>query len=289
MVLAVWTVLAVLAWKGAPALEAPADPTASNYVPRPEWYFLGLFQLLKYFPGKLEVIGALIVPGIAITLLALLPWIDPGKSRAWRDRRLMLVAFAAGMAAVAALTSLGAMDRPSTAAAGTWNLQELAGATLIDTGAQCAKCHTATSAIAGPIEAGHISRPADWLASHVVDPEVIAPGVRQPPDRNPRDTAAILAALARLRSGPAPAQDPATREVAGLIDHNCLSCHVVDGIGGAEGPELSHVGRKYDAASIAKRVNNPVDVKPDAEMPPFGGKLTAAQIQTIAAWLAARK
>lgn len=289
MAIAAGTVLAVLAWHGAPALEPPADPTASSYVPRPEWYFLGLFQLLKYFPGKLEVIGALVVPGIAMTLLALLPWIDRGSTRAWRDRPVTLAAFAAGLAAVATLTTLGAMDRPSTAAAGAWNLQELAGATLIETSAPCAKCHNATSAIAGPIEGGHISRPADWLASHVVDPEVIAPGVRQPPATNPRDTAAILAALARLRAGPAPAQDPATREAAVLIDQNCLTCHLVDGVGGAEGPELSHVGRKYNAASIAKRVNNPVDVKPDAEMPPFGGKLTPAQIQTIATWLAARK
>src|SRR5207244_1682602 len=30
-------VLAVLAWRGAPALEPPADPAASDYVPRPEW------------------------------------------------------------------------------------------------------------------------------------------------------------------------------------------------------------------------------------------------------------
>ncbi|MBK7180950.1 MAG: cytochrome bc complex cytochrome b subunit [Chloroflexi bacterium] len=35
-------------------LEFPADPTSSNYLPRPEWYFLFFFQLLKYFPGQLE-------------------------------------------------------------------------------------------------------------------------------------------------------------------------------------------------------------------------------------------
>ena len=85
--------LAALAWKGAPALEPPADPTSSNYIPRPEWYFLGLFQLLKYFPGKLEVVGALVVPGIAMTLLALLPWIDRGPTRAWRHRGLILTGF----------------------------------------------------------------------------------------------------------------------------------------------------------------------------------------------------
>ncbi len=37
-------------------VEPPADPTSTTYNPRPEWYFLFLFQLLKYFPGELEVI-----------------------------------------------------------------------------------------------------------------------------------------------------------------------------------------------------------------------------------------
>jgi quinol-cytochrome oxidoreductase complex cytochrome b subunit len=37
---------------GAP-LESRANPNDAAYTPRPEWYFLFLFQLLKYFPGKL--------------------------------------------------------------------------------------------------------------------------------------------------------------------------------------------------------------------------------------------
>ena len=52
-----------LAWSGMPPLEGPADPTDANYIPRPEWYFLGLFQLLKYFPGRWEVVGAIVIPG----------------------------------------------------------------------------------------------------------------------------------------------------------------------------------------------------------------------------------
>lgn len=285
----VGVLLAVLAWKGAPALEAPADPTASNYVPRPEWYFLGLFQTLKLFPGKLEVIGALVVPGLAMTLLALMPWIDRGRSRAWSERRLVLGGFVLGLAAVVTLTVLGGMDNPATAATSGWNVQELAGVALIDSTGQCTKCHSTTSVIADPIEGGHISRPADWLATHVVDPEVIAPGIRQPPETNPQNTAAILAALAQLRSGPAPTLDPTTRAAAVLFTQNCFGCHRIGGVGGDEGPDLTHVGSKYDAASIAKRVNNPVDVKPDAEMPPFGGKLSADQIQTLAGWVASHK
>ena len=73
--------LAALAWQGAPPLEPPADPTAADYIPRPEWYFLGLFQLLKYFPGRLEVVGAIVIPGAVMTLLALLPWIDRARTR----------------------------------------------------------------------------------------------------------------------------------------------------------------------------------------------------------------
>ena len=39
-------------------LEQLADPTDTTYIPRPEWYFLFLFQMLKMFEGPLEVVGA---------------------------------------------------------------------------------------------------------------------------------------------------------------------------------------------------------------------------------------
>ena len=38
-------------------LGDPADPTDNLFVPKPEWYFMSLYELLKFFPGKLEVIG----------------------------------------------------------------------------------------------------------------------------------------------------------------------------------------------------------------------------------------
>ena len=58
-------------------LDAPADPS-SAYPARPDWYFLFLFQFLKYFPGHWEVLGAVVLPGIAMTLIFLMPII--GKS-----------------------------------------------------------------------------------------------------------------------------------------------------------------------------------------------------------------
>ena len=50
-------------------LKAPADPSNPFNAARPEWYFLFLFQFLKWFPGELEVWGAFVIPGIVVVLL----------------------------------------------------------------------------------------------------------------------------------------------------------------------------------------------------------------------------
>lgn len=280
-------VLVALAWKGAPALEPPADPTASAYSPRPEWYFLGLFQLLKYFPGKLEVVGALIVPGAAMLALFLLPWLDRSRTRHWRDRRLIVGAVGLGAVVIGTLTTLGALDHPARSATG-WNVRELAGAALIGGGDRCARCHRG-SPIAHPIEPGRIAKPQDWLAMHIVDPEVIAAGIRPPPETNEYDLMAILAALARMRNSAPPVVDAAEQSVDVLVNRHCLKCHVIDGIGGDEGPALSHAGKKLDAATIAKRIAHPKEVKPDSEMTAFADKLSPDEIRSIAEWLARKK
>lgn len=46
------------------------------YQPRPEWYYLWLFGLLRYFYGNFAVIGGVVIPFLAIFLLFALPWID---------------------------------------------------------------------------------------------------------------------------------------------------------------------------------------------------------------------
>src|SRR5205085_11561869 len=57
-------------------LEQLADPTDTTYTPRPEWYFLFLFQTLKLFNGPMEVVGSVVLPGLAVLLLILAPFID---------------------------------------------------------------------------------------------------------------------------------------------------------------------------------------------------------------------
>ena len=55
-------------------LGAPADPSEQFSAARPEWYYLFLFQLLKYFHGTQEFVGAIVIPGVVMTLLALMPF-----------------------------------------------------------------------------------------------------------------------------------------------------------------------------------------------------------------------
>ena len=59
-------------------LEAPADPS-SSYDARPEWYFYPLFQLLKFFPGRWELVGAMGAPLVAAGVLFALPLLDRGR------------------------------------------------------------------------------------------------------------------------------------------------------------------------------------------------------------------
>jgi ubiquinol-cytochrome c reductase cytochrome b subunit len=73
-------VTAVLAglviYHGGAPLDAPADPSSSDYPARPEWFFLCLFQMLKYFPGRLEWLGSIVVPSSILLVLFLLPLLD---------------------------------------------------------------------------------------------------------------------------------------------------------------------------------------------------------------------
>jgi ubiquinol-cytochrome c reductase cytochrome b subunit len=82
-VLATVLVLCVV-WHGAgpqggAELGAPADPSDNYSAARPEWYFLFLFELLKHFPGKLEIIGAMVIPGAVVGVLFLMPIVGRWK------------------------------------------------------------------------------------------------------------------------------------------------------------------------------------------------------------------
>ncbi len=46
------------------------------YQPKPEWYFLWLYQLVRYFHGPMVFVGTVVLPLVGLVLLLVLPWID---------------------------------------------------------------------------------------------------------------------------------------------------------------------------------------------------------------------
>ncbi len=110
-------VLVVVAALTEPGLEETADPTASGYVPRPEWYFLWAFQMLKYFKGEAEVLGTFVVPAVVIGLLVAVPFIDRRERPHALIRGTRPVRLWPRLVALAAMAGLGALTWLSVTAA----------------------------------------------------------------------------------------------------------------------------------------------------------------------------
>src|SRR5215210_6041903 len=86
-----------------------ADPTTTTYVPRPEWYFFFLFEVLRVIkPAVLTPLATIGVPTICMILLILLPSIDRGPERRPERRPIATLAGIFTICAMAYLTYLGA-------------------------------------------------------------------------------------------------------------------------------------------------------------------------------------
>jgi quinol-cytochrome oxidoreductase complex cytochrome b subunit len=126
------------------ALEPKANPNATGYAPRPEWYFLDLFQLLWYFTGGFE---SLIIFGffsIGALIFLLVPFIDRSHERLPRRRPVAMALAGMTLAGVAGLTFVGATSSPAGVAtvpptAGMTG-QELAGLKAYNA-VGCSSCH----------------------------------------------------------------------------------------------------------------------------------------------------
>src|SRR5580704_5150079 len=77
--------LGAMAFFLAVPLGPAANPANAQYVPRPEWYYLPIFQWLKYWHGSAAVIGVLVIPMILVIAVIALPFLDRGvERRPWK-------------------------------------------------------------------------------------------------------------------------------------------------------------------------------------------------------------
>jgi mono/diheme cytochrome c family protein len=163
--LALFIVLVILAtWVGV-AQEAKADPSDSAYIPRPEWYFLFLFQLLKYFPGALEWLGTTIIPVIVILAMFLLPFFDRNPKRYWKRRPWAMGIMAVMVVGIVVLTILAVVSTPpqevTATLAETIPEQILAGQDLYSI--NCTECH-------GPDGEGGEVKGVEGLEGYIMKP-----------------------------------------------------------------------------------------------------------------------
>jgi ubiquinol-cytochrome c reductase cytochrome b subunit len=174
-------------------LELPADPSDSSYVPRPEWYFLPFFQLLKLVPGSMESVVAVGVPGALVAVLLLLPFFDRKSRRSLGRRPVARFSLFALLGAVALLLGASIREPAPTATAPevgrVLNSPERAGRALF-AAQQCGGCHV----VAGK---GGADRKGDakdapeltdiglkhspaWLHSFIEDPTRFHTGSKMP-------------------------------------------------------------------------------------------------------------
>jgi ubiquinol-cytochrome c reductase cytochrome b subunit len=84
-------------------LGPPANPADAQYVPRPEWYYLPIFQWLKYWHGAASVVGILVIPTVLVAAVIALPFLDRGIERRPWKRPVAMGAYAFVLFALVAL------------------------------------------------------------------------------------------------------------------------------------------------------------------------------------------
>ena len=85
-----------------------ADPlNRAHYQPVPAWYFYGIYQLLKYMPGRLDAVAMIGLPLVAAVVLVGLPFFDRNPARAARRRPYAMGTGSLLLVAVVLLTYLG--------------------------------------------------------------------------------------------------------------------------------------------------------------------------------------
>jgi cytochrome c2 len=181
-------------------LGPKADPTTTTYVPRPEWYFFFLFELLRVIkPASLVPLATIGVPTICLILLLMLPFIDRGPERRPERRPIATTAGILTIAAMAYLTYLGA-------AAGSPNEIDLKVAPQYEKGklvaaqSGCLACHKiGENGNDGP--GPHLTNVADKLPKAAIERTLDNPTAPMPSFRNmPADKKqALVNFLAQLK------------------------------------------------------------------------------------------
>ncbi|MBC7925421.1 MAG: cytochrome b N-terminal domain-containing protein, partial [Bryobacteraceae bacterium] len=281
-------------------LERLADPTDTAYIPRPEWYFLFLFQMLKFFEGPLEIVGSVVLPTVAIGALLLAPFIDRSAVTRVRQRTLAfgVVALVAigwtglTVAAVRSTPPSQAVDVTSMTGPEPW--QRLTAVELAATGyykrESCASCHTGNLKLGPELLTKARAKTAAQLVAHMKNPSAAVPG--RPVD-TVRLTATELGGLVTFLSKSDPANASLVESAPGFAiegatiyqKQQCGACHQVNGVGQKLGPVLNGLAERRNREWLEEHFVNPQKMSPGSTMPAY--KFSQKDMDRINSWLLA--
>jgi len=270
-----------LAWLLSAPLGNPADPADNTFTPRPDWYFLFQFQMLRYFEGTWEVVGTFLIPaGLTFGLIAL-PFLDRNPSRRLSDRKFALGALGIALSVWGLLTYLAVAQTPKRPG---WQRpagfriarserikrpSEVGGLYVLKQ--QCFECHSMTvlgerSSLQTLLRKSFPSG-GDWLQAHLQNTG------RALTAKEVSELMSVFRLVAGVDSTLLSSIPPKARFGAHLFYNKaCIHCHTIDGQGGKsseiKGPDLTlrllrpkewHMEHIRDSQSLV----------PDSKMPPF--------------------
>jgi len=192
-------------------LGSKANPTTTTYVPRPEWYFFFLFEVLRVIkPPSLVGLATIGVPTLCMILLFLLPFYDRGPERRPERRPIATITGIVVICAMAYLTYEGANAGSPTAIematpasitqAGGTTLSEYEAGKKVVAQSGCLACHKiGENGNAGPgPNLTHIASriPRQAIARTLVNPTAPMPSFKNLP---PQKFTAIVNFLSQLK------------------------------------------------------------------------------------------
>jgi len=278
-----------------------ADPTDISYVPRPEWYFLFLFQTLKLLPGPLELVGSVVLPGLAVLALLLLPLVDRTQvvkvtRRTFAFSVVILAAIGWGGLTAAAIRSGPPEPQELVDYSAPTDWMELAPEELAGIGyfreERCASCHpvAGVGATVGPdLAQSRKHRNAGWMIDHFKNPAAVRPGTSMPPiSLGTEQMNSLSAFLLKLNPDNAGSLLNDTPEYAiqgaMVFEHSsCVNCHRVNGNGTSVGPPLNGLGRRRTRTWVKEHFADPRKLSPGSIMPVY--KFSPADLENLTSYL----
>ena len=282
-------------------LERMADPTDISYTPRPEWYFLFLFETLDLLKKLPDVVGTVILPTIGILALILAPFIDRSKLVRVRRRTLAMgIVLLAGLG-WGGLTLAAKLGTPPQSAAEAidfsgptqWmqlTAQEMAGIHYFRQ-ENCESCHNVTGDEPknGPNLINTAKRhDSDWLMKHFMDPAGATKGsAMKPVDLNDAALKDLTALMLKLTpdNGDVVSSAPEFAVEGAMVfqKNSCAACHSLNGVGGKIGPALNGLAQRRNEAWVIQHFQEPQKMSKGTSMPPY--KFNAADMQNIVSYL----